>query len=147
MVMLISDMSRSNIEHGKCADAIGDKIRRVFRDHDAFAELAIAEIGKRFDNFGKRIGAGNYFDELHIARRIKKMRAGPVAAKIQAASFSDFTDAQAGSICGDERAGTAMRFDAIEQRAFDFEIFGDDFENPIGLRAPIEIVVKISDLN
>ena len=75
------------------------------------------------------------------------MCAGPVAAEIDAARFANGADAKAGSIRSDESSGAAMVFDAFEQRAFDFEIFGDDFENPIGLRAPVEIVFKISDLN
>ena len=70
------------------------------------------------------------------------MRAGPMAAEIQTASFGDFADAETGSICGNESAGTAMSFDAFEKRALDFEIFGDDFDDPIGLGAPIEIIFQ-----
>ena len=40
-----------------------------------------------------------------------------------------------------------MRFYAFQQRALDFKIFGHHFEDPIGLCAPIEIVIEISDLN
>ncbi len=72
------------------------------------------------------------------------MRAQPVAAEILAAAFFDAVDRQAGSICGNDCAGRAMNFHAREQRALNFEIFGDCFNNPIGFRAPIEIVFKIS---
>ncbi len=103
------------VEHGKSADAIGNKIWRVFRDHDAFAERAIAKFAERLQNFRRGGFAGNQFHQFHVARRIEKVRAQPVAAEIFAAAFFDAVDRQAGSIRGNDCAGRAMN--SIRERS------------------------------
>src|SRR5262249_22376310 len=52
------------VEHRKSANAIGDKIRRILRGDDTFGEAVVAEFGKRGENLGKSLGAGNDFNQL-----------------------------------------------------------------------------------
>ena len=135
----------NRLKHGEGADAVGDEIGRVLGAHDALAQHAVAEIAERVEDFGPRGGAGDQLDQLHVARRVEEMRAGPVLLKFGGELGGDLADGQAGGIGGDDGAGAAMGGDAIEQLALDFEIFGDGFDDPIGFGAPGEIVVEIAD--
>ena len=103
------------------------------------------KLGERFDHFGARCGAGNDFDQLQVARRIKEMRAGPVLLQFVGQALGDAVPTgQAGGIGGDDRAGLATCGDAREQRALDLQIFGDDFDDPVGFGAELQIVFEIS---
>ena len=134
----------NRIQHGKRSDAIGDEIRSILGDDDALAQLVIAKFGERFDHLGARRRAGNNFDQFQIARRIEEMRARPMLLPFLGHPFRDAAHGQAGGIRGDDRAGLANLRDAREQRALDFEIFGDDFDDPVGLGAKFQIVFKIA---
>src|SRR6202011_707230 len=50
-----------------------------------------------------------------------------------------------GGIRGYDRAGTAVSGDLLQQATFDGETFGHDFDDPIGLGAPGEVVFEIAD--
>ncbi len=87
------------------------------------------------ENFGLRLRPGNQLDQLHVARRIEEMRAGPMLLKIFRASFGD-----------EHESGRPEVFDVTivpglrtvstrsEKAALDFQIFGDGFDDPIHLR-------------
>ena len=132
------------IQHGKRSDAIADEIRSILGDDDALAELVVAKFGERFDHFGARRRPRNNFDEFQIARRIEEMRARPVLLPFLGHPFRDAAHGQAGSIRGDNRAGLANLRDARKQRALDFEIFGDDFDDPVRLGAKFQIILEIA---
>ena len=72
------------------------------------------------------------------------MRARPMLLPFLGHSFRDAAHGQAGGIRGDNRAGLANFRDAGEQRALDFEIFGDDFDDPVRLGAKIQVIFKIA---
>ena len=48
-------------QHGIRSDAIGDEIRRIFSQHQAFAEPPIAEFAKRLDNLTRSLRSRNDF--------------------------------------------------------------------------------------
>ena len=73
------------------------------------------------------------------------MRSRPMLLKILGAPFGNGMNGQTGSVSGHQSAGLAVLFDASEQVALDFKIFRDHFENPIGIRAPAQIIFEISD--
>ena len=132
------------IQHGKRSDAVADEIRSILGDDDALAELVVAEFGERFDHLGARRRSRNNFDEFQIARRIEEMRARPVLLPFLGHSFRDAAHGQAGGIRGDDRAGLANLRDAREQRALDFQIFGDDFDDPVRLGAKFQVIFEIA---
>ena len=72
------------------------------------------------------------------------MRAGPVLLPFLGQALGNAADRKAGGIRGDNRARFANRGDAREQRALDLEIFGDDFDDPVGLGAEFQIVFQIA---
>jgi hypothetical protein len=133
------------VEHGKCADAVGDEVRRIFRDHYAFAQATVAEFREGLDDFRRGLRPGNQLDQFHIARRVEKVRAGPVLLKLFAHASGNQMNRQSGSIGGDDGAGLAKLRDACQKVSLDFEIFGDDFDDPIGFRAARQVIVEISD--
>ena len=100
---------------------------------------------ERVEHFRRSGGAGNELDELHVTRRIEEMRAGPMALEIVGEAFGDLADGKAGGVGGDDGAGAAMRRNSLQQAALDGEIFGDGFDDPVGLGAPGEVVLEIAD--
>ena len=134
----------NRIQHRISADAIGDEIWGILGDDDSLAEPVIAELGERFDHIGTRGRAGNDFNELEIARRIEKMRAGPVLLPFVGKSLGDAAHGQTGGVGGDDRSGLANFGDAREQCALDLEVFRDDFDDPVRFGAELQIVFKIS---
>ncbi len=135
------------VQHRKRADAVGDEIRRVFRHHDTFAEPAVAELAKRFEDFAQCFRPRDHFHQFQIPRRIEEVRPGPVLLKLLAHSLGDQMHGQSGRVGGHNRAGFAVRRDARQQFTFDFQIFRDDFDDPIGFRATRQVILKISDGN
>ncbi len=84
-----------HVEHGKSADAIGDEVGRVLGNDHAFAHLPVAEVAERGEHIGARLGPGDQLDQLHVARRVEEMRAGPVLLEIVRAAFRDKVNRQA----------------------------------------------------
>ena len=99
-----------HVEHGKCADAIADEVGSIFRQHDALAELRVAEVGDGVDQRGVGVGGGDQFQQPHVARRIKKVRAEPRAPEVVGKSLGDFGHRKSAGVGGDDRAGLADRF-------------------------------------
>ena len=133
------------VEDGKSADAVGDEIRRVFGDDHAFAEAAVAEFRERVENFGGSFRPGDQFDQFQIARRVEEMSAGPVLLEFLAHAFGDQVNRQSGGIGGDDGSGLAELGHAREQAALDLEIFGDHFDDPVGVFAARQVVFEIAD--
>ena len=73
------------------------------------------------------------------------MCAGPVLLEFFGHAFGDEMDGKAAGIGGDDGAGLAELRDAGKEIAFDFEIFGNDLDDPIGFGDAGEIVFKIAD--
>ena len=73
------------------------------------------------------------------------MRAGPMLLEFLAHALGDQMNRQAGGIGGDDRAGLAELRHAGKQVALDVEIFGDDFDDPVGVFATRQVVFKIAD--
>ena len=136
-----------SIEHGKRADAIGDEIRGIFCGDDALAETAIAEFGERGENAGESSGTRYNLDQLQVARRVKEVRAGPVLLEFFGQALGDEMDRKAARVGGDDGAGLAELRDARKEFALDFEIFGDDFDDPIGFGDAREVIFEIADVD
>ena len=121
------------VEHDRDADAVGDEVGRVVREDDLLAEEAISESGESGDDGGIGFGCGDDFQQTHVARRIEEVRAEEAAAN-GGNRGGDAGDGQAGSVGGEEGVRSEMRKHAGEERGFDFEIFGDGFDDPIAAR-------------
>ena len=72
------------------------------------------------------------------------MRAREMLLEILGPPFGDQLNRQAGGVGGDDRAGLAHGFHALEELAFDFEILGDRLDDPVRLAAPRHVVFEIS---
>src|SRR5215475_16143335 len=73
------------------------------------------------------------------------MCASPVLLEFFWHAFSDEVYREAAGIRRDDGAGFAELRDEREEFALDFEIFGDDFNDPIGFGDTGEIVFEIAD--
>ena len=72
------------------ADSVADEVRRVFAGNDAFAEMAVAEIGDERNDIRTGCRAGNDFDQMEVARRIEEMRTEKVLAEFGRDSLRRF---------------------------------------------------------
>src|SRR5260370_35178574 len=115
----------------------------MFGDHHALSEAAIAKIAERVENLAAGRRPGDDFDKFQVARRIEKVRPGPVLLKIFRKTLGDQADGEAGGVGGDDGAGLAMREEAREQFSLDLEVLRHGFDNPIGAGAESKVVVKI----
>ena len=133
-----------HVEHGKCADAIGDEVGSIFREHDALAQLRVAEVGDGRDQGGVRFRGGDQLQQPHIARRIKKVRAEPRVPEVLGKSLGDLRHRKSAGVGGDDRAGLTDGFHLLQQRTLDFEVLYDGLDNPIHLGQTFQVVVEIS---
>ena len=67
--------------------------------------------------------------------------------KLFAHGFGDQVHRQSGSVAGYNGAWLAELRDARPQVSFDLEILRNNFDDPVGLRAASQIVLKISNRN
>ncbi len=126
------------------ADAIADEVGRVLAADDTLAEVEIAEGGDPIEDLGAGLGAGDDFRHMKVAGRIEEMGAEEMAAEFGFEAFGDLGEGDAAGIGGDDGAGRAQGGDAAPERAFDFEIFGDGFEDPLAASDAAEIVFEVA---
>ena len=70
------------VKRAEGSDAIGNKIGPVFRCDYTFAQSLIEKAKQKAGDFRLRPLGAYYFDEMQVARWIKKMNANKVRAKI-----------------------------------------------------------------
>jgi len=58
-------------------------------------------------------------------------------------ALGDEMDRKATGVGGDDGAGLAELGDAREELTLDFEIFGDDFDDPVGFRDAGEVIFEL----
>jgi hypothetical protein len=83
------------------ADPVGDEVGRVFAGNDAFAEMAVAEIGDEGDDVWAGFRARDDFDKMQIARGIEEVDAEKVFAKFGGPAFGDLRRRDAAGVGGD----------------------------------------------
>ena len=99
-----------DIQNRERADAIANKVGRIFGDHDTLAQQDVAEVSDGVDRGPVRLRSGNDFQQAHVARRIKEVCAKPGAAEIVGKSFRNFPNRQSARVGGDHRPGLAYGF-------------------------------------
>jgi hypothetical protein len=70
------------------------------------------------------------------------VRAQKVLAEFGGKAFGDLRERNAAGVGGDDGAGGPMRNHAIVERAFDGEIFGDGFDDPVAVFDLREVVIE-----
>ena len=109
--------------------------------------MNIAEAGNEFQQRGVGGRAGNYLDQVQIARRIKEVRAQEMAPQLFPESLGDTGQWNAAGVAGEDRAGRAHRFDFRQQMALDVEVLSDCFEDPVAVANGAEVILEIAGLN
>ena len=124
------------------ADVIGDEVRRVFRDHDAFAEPAIREPRHELDGRGIGVGRWNQLEEMQVARRIEEVCAEKVAPKVVASPFGERRDRNAARVRRHDRARPADAVDALEQRPLHVGALQNGLHDPVDGRELLKVGVE-----
>ena len=136
-----------HVQHGESTNAISDEVRRVLGKHDAFAQLHIGKMHNRIQRDAVGFYRRNNFQQPHIARRIKKMRAKPRPPEIVRKAFSNFPHRQPASVGGDDRSRPSYRFHFLQQTSLDLEILHHRLDDPVHLPQAFQIVVKVAHRN
>ena len=97
--------------------------------------------------FRQRICGGNHLDKIEIARGIEKMGAKKMLAERLTAALGNCMNRNPGGVARNDAFGLARRINACHQRAFGFQFFDNHFDDAVGVRDPIEIVLQIADAN
>src|SRR6267154_1168360 len=97
-----------DVEHGKNADTVANKVGRVLGADYAFAEVDVAKLGDFGD--GGLIGfwSWNDFQQAHVPRRVEEVRPKPVAPKIVRETFGNFCNRKTARVGGNDGARPAM---------------------------------------
>jgi len=135
------------IGHIEATDAVADEVRRILADHDAFAQRLFTEFNHEIDNFFIRFHTGNDFHQLHVAGRIEEV--GPEETFLQSRTEfrADVLDGNTGSVRRNDTGRFNNFFHLGEKFLFDFEVFNDNFANPVDVGQPLQIVFKVADLD
>ena len=135
----------NRIAHREGPDAVRDEVRRIVRVDDRLAQAQVAEVLDRSHIGRISVRRRDDLEQPHIARRIEEVRAEPVAAQLHRHAFDDLVDRQAAGVAGDDRVGAAMLLHLVEQRPFDLQVLGDDFDDPVAVGNQSEIIVEVAD--
>ena len=134
-----------HVEHGKRADAVADEIGSVFGEHDAFAQVHVAEVRDNINRGAVRFRRRDNLQQAHVARRIEEVSAEPCPAEVVGESFRDFAHWQAAGVRCDDGPGFANRFDVPQQGPLDVEILDHGFDDPVGFCELRQVVLEITD--
>src|ERR1051325_10049251 len=79
-------------------DAISDEVGPVIRDHYALSQALVQEAEHETGNFRFGPFSANDLDEMHVTRRIKKVRSQKVRAKIFRTAIGELPDGNAARV-------------------------------------------------
>ncbi len=126
-------------------EAVADEVRRIFANHNAFAQHVIAELREKFKRGRIGVGGGDEFEQFEITGGIKEMGAEEMGFEIVRTAVCNFIDRNTRRIRGHEAARLANRFNPLHQRHFRSQLFDNDFNNPIRVRDLVKIIFGIAD--
>ena len=129
------------------ADAIRDEVRAILRHDYAFAQTFVKKAEHRARDFRFRPFGANQFDQMHVTRRIEKMHAEKVGAKILRASLGELFERNAAGVRSDDRSQPALLLDLFVEAAFDFEILDYRFDYQVAVFQFRQIVFEVSHGN
>ena len=84
----------------------------------------------------------NDLEQRQVSRRIEEVRAEPVPAEIVAAPFGEAGNRKPDVLELTIEPCAAQRVDTLEKRSLRVRLLDDGFDDPVGLRDPLEIGVE-----
>ena len=129
-------------DHTMEPEVIGDEVRRVFRNDDAFAQPVIRELPDGLDDRRIRVRCRNQLEQMQIAGRVEEVRAEPRSAKLGRPAFRKGGNRDSRCVGADDRVRSPVLLDASEERALDVETLHDRFDHPVRAGDRGEILVE-----
>ena len=80
-----------------------------------------------------RLGAGNHFDQVQVARRIEEVRAEKMLAELGGKAFGDLASGMPLVLVERMVPGLRCVSTFVEQRALDLQVLGDGFDDPVAV--------------
>ena len=127
------------------AVAVGNKVRCVFADDHALAQTTLAEVSHEVYDLGQGFPGRDYFEQLHIARRVEEVSAQKVRLEVRAGLGGNGGNGYSRSIAGNDTVRFSRLLEASHQFALGSEVFNYRFDDPIALGYPIEVVSQVSN--
>src|SRR5262249_25922589 len=72
-VIVIQDVAQSG-RAGDGTKSVADKVRRVLTNNHSFPQTTLAKLSDEPGDLRVGVRGGNYFQQLHVARRVEKVR-------------------------------------------------------------------------
>ena len=134
-------------KHLEGADPVGDEIGRVLGADAALAQRGRQEGLELVEHFGRGVGSGDQFDQVHIARRIEEMHAAESGAQRLRNAFAEPADRQARGIAAEDRVRADEGRDLRVQVVLPVHALGDRLDHQFALAQPLEVFVVVGGLD
>ena len=141
-VLLLHQAHR--FQHDEDADAVGDEVGRVAREHHFLAQQHVGEVRDGGDGRRVRLRRGDDLHQPHVARRIEEVRSEPAPADGFRQFGRDRRDRQAAGVGGQDRVALQVRHDLVEQRLLDGQVLGDGLDHPVAIGQQRQVVVEVA---
>ncbi len=123
------------------------KFGRVLAYHHALSKAAVGELRHEPEDARVRVCAGDYLEQMQVARRIKEMGTQETASKLLGEALGDLLERNAAGIRRKDRPGLAHAIDALPESAFDVEILGNSLDDPIAIGDELQVMVEAARMN
>ncbi len=126
-------------------DAITDEVRNVLTYDNTLPENFFAEFYHEICDSLVRFHTGNDFHELHVTGGIEEMSSQETFFQIFTEFGRNVFNGKTGCIRGDNTGWFDNLLHLGEKFLFDFQIFDNNFANPVAIRQHAQIVFKVTD--
>ena len=130
---------------GSAANAVADKVGRVFAQHHALAQALCAKRLQKLHERRARVGSRDHLQQLKVAWRVEEMGAAKVAAEIRRAAARQLLNGQAGGVAGHQLSRRAHLLQPLIKAAFRRQILNDDLNHPIHLRKACKVILQVAN--
>ena len=134
-------------QHRKHADAVGNKVGRVFRPHHALADSRHQKGFQLVEQQGVGSLARNKLDQMHISRRIEKMNAAKTVAQGFRKSIRQAVNGQTRGVGGKDGLRAQIWRNFAVQVGLPVHAFGDGLDHQIAIAQERQVLFVVGRLD
>ena len=124
-------------------DSVAHKVRGILGPDNTLAQVSFAKPGNKIHDVGFGLSAGNEFEQVHVADRVKEMGTHEVCFELLGKALAHIFKGNPGRVAGNNGAFFSDVGNFFEQRSFDVQIFHDHFNNPVAFRQFFNVIIQI----
>ena len=126
------------------ADPVGDEAGAVLALHDALAQPLVGEGAEGCDGFGAGGGAGDHFQQAHVARRIEEVGDQEILGELFALALDQVLQRDGRGVGGDDGTGLPHLVQPGVEVRLDRGVLDHGFDDPVHARELFQIVVDVA---